>query len=110
RSDFCWLRARAKRAGELFSLYRIDHVIGFFRTYVRSPDGRTKGFTPAEEGAQLRLGETVLRLLRRWGEVVAEDLGTVPPFLRPSLDRNGVPGYRVLRWEKEGDDYRAPGN
>jgi 4-alpha-glucanotransferase len=108
RADFSWLRGRARRAGELYSLYRIDHAIGFYRTYVRSVDGRTKGFTPAEEGAQVRLGETVMRLLRRWAEVVAEDLGTVPPFLRPSLDRNGVPGYRVLRWEKEGDDYRDP--
>jgi isoamylase len=108
RSDFSWLRARAKRAGELFSLYRIDHALGFYRTYFRSLDGRTQGFTPAEEGAQIRLGETVMRLLRRWGEVVAEDLGTVPPFLRPSLDRSGVPGYRVLRWEKDGENYRDP--
>jgi glycogen operon protein len=108
RSDFAWLRGRAKRAGELFSLYRIDHVVGFYRTYFRSLDGLTAGFTPAEEGAQIRLGETVLRLLRRWGEVVAEDLGAIPPFLRPSLERSNVPGYRVLRWEKEGEAYRDP--
>jgi 4-alpha-glucanotransferase len=50
----------------------------------------------------------VLRLMRRWGEVVAEDLGSVPPFLRPALERSGVPGYRVLRWEKEGDAFRDP--
>src|SRR5205814_9972975 len=73
-----------------------------------SLDGRTRGFPPVEEGAQIRLGETVMRLSRRWGEVVAEDLGIVPPFLRPSLERSGVPGYRVLRWEKEGDAYRDP--
>jgi 4-alpha-glucanotransferase len=108
RADFSWLRARAKRAGELFSLYRIDHALGFYRTYFRSLEGRTQGFMPAEEGAQIRLGETVMRLLRRWGEVVAEDLGSIPPFLRPSLDRSGVPGYRVLRWEKDGDVYRDP--
>jgi glycogen operon protein len=108
RSDFSWLRARAKRAGELFSLYRIDHVVGFYRTYFRSLDGRTQGFTPAEEGAQIRLGETIMRILCRWGEVVAEDLGPIPPFLRPSLERSGVPGYRVLRWEKDGDAYRDP--
>jgi isoamylase len=108
RADFAWLRARAKRAGELFSLYRIDHVIGFYRTYFRSIDGGTSGFTPPDEGMQIRLGETVMRLMRRWGEVVAEDLGTVPPFLRPSLERSGVPGYKVLRWEKDGDVYRDP--
>jgi isoamylase len=108
RTDFWWLRARAKRAGELYSLYRIDHVVGFYRTWFRAVDGSSQGFSPAEEGAQVRLGETVMRLLRRWGEVVAEDLGAIPPFLRPSLDRSGVPGYRVLRWEKDGDTYRDP--
>jgi isoamylase len=108
RSDFAWLRARAARAGELFSLYRVDHVIGFYRTFFRSSDGHTTGFTPRDEGAQVRLGESILRLLRRFGEVVAEDLGSAPEFLRPSLEKLGIPGYRVLRWEKDGDQYRDP--
>jgi 4-alpha-glucanotransferase len=46
--------------------------------------------------------------MTRWAEVVAEDLGTVPPFLRPSLEKLGIAGYRVLRWEKDGEDYRDP--
>jgi 4-alpha-glucanotransferase len=108
RSDFSWLRNRVARAGELFSLYRVDHAIGFYRTFFRSSDGHTTGFTPHDEGAQVRLGETVMRLMCHFGEVVAEDLGTVPTFLRPSLERLGVPGYRVLRWEKEGETYRDP--
>jgi 4-alpha-glucanotransferase len=32
---------------------------------------------------------------------VAEDLGTVPSFVRTSLTRLGVPGYKVLIWEKD---------
>src|SRR5205807_1637648 len=62
----------------------------------------------ADQGAQVRLGESIMRVMRHFGEVVAEDLGTVPPFLRPSLERVGVPGYRVLRWEKDGGAYRDP--
>ena len=108
RSDFAWLRARAARAGELFSIYRVDHVIGFYRTFFNSANGDTRGFTPSEEGAQVRLGETNLRLMCHFGEVVAEDLGTIPPFLRPSLEKLRVPGYRVLRWEKDGPTYRDP--
>ena len=108
RADFSWLRARAARAGELFSAYRIDHVIGFYRTFYRSSDGQTSGFTPPDEGAQVRLGERIMRLMQRFGEVVAEDLGAVPPFLRPSLERTGIPGYCVLRWQKDGDRYREP--
>ncbi|MDP9037344.1 MAG: 4-alpha-glucanotransferase [Myxococcota bacterium] len=108
RDEFSWIRGRSMRAGTLFSLYRLDHVIGLYRTYYRSVDGQTSGFTPGEEREQLRLGETLMRIMGRWGEVVAEDLGTVPPFLRPSLERLGIPGYRVLRWEKDGDRYRPP--
>jgi 4-alpha-glucanotransferase len=107
-NGFAWIKARAMRAGELFSLYRVDHAIGFYRTYFRSADGKSSGFTPADEAAQLQLGERLMRLMTRWAEVIAEDLGTVPPFLRPSLEKLGVAGYRVLRWEKEGDGYRDP--
>ena len=46
--------------------------------------------------------------MSRWGEVVTEDLGAVLRCLRPSLDKLGVPGYRVLRWEAEGDGFATP--
>jgi isoamylase len=107
-TDFAWMKARAMRAGELFGIYRIDHAIGFYRTYFRSADGKSSGFTPADEVAQLSLGERLMRLMTRWAEVIAEDLGAVPPFLRPSLEKLGVAGYRVLRWEKDADAYRNP--
>jgi len=35
--------------------------------------------------------------------VVAEDLGLIPPFVRASLSSLGVPGYKVIRWEKIGE-------
>jgi glycogen operon protein len=108
RDDFSWVKARAMRAGELFGLCRVDHVIGLYRTYFKSADGKSRGFTPYREPAQLQLGETLLHIMSRWAEVVAEDLGMVPPFLRPSLERLAIPGYRVLRWEKEADRYRDP--
>ena len=34
-ANFRWLRDRARRARELFDGFRVDHVIGFYRTYVR---------------------------------------------------------------------------
>jgi isoamylase len=108
RDEFAWIKGRAMRAGDLFGSFRIDHAVGFYRTYFRSADGRTSGHTPRDEGEQLALGEHIMRFMNRWGEVIAEDLGTVPPFLRPSLEKLGVPGYRVLRWEKDGEAYRDP--
>jgi isoamylase len=108
RDEFSWIRARAARAGQLFSLFRVDHAIGYYRSYFRSVDGKARGFTPSEEWEQIQLGERLMRVMSRFGEVVAEDLGAVPPFLRPSLERVGVPGYKLLRWEKDGDAYRDP--
>ena len=37
--DFPWIRQRARRMAALFSGFRIDHVIGFYRTYGRPPSG-----------------------------------------------------------------------
>lgn len=105
-SDFAWLRARARRARALFDGFRVDHVIGFYRTFVRPEQGEPY-FTPGDEPSQIALGERVLRLFQETGAcVIAEDLGTVPDFLRESLARLPVPGYKVLRWER---DWHAPG-
>ena len=45
-------------------------------------------------------------------EIIAEDLGIVPDFVRESLARQGIPGYRVFRWERrwkvEGQPFRDP--
>jgi isoamylase len=109
RSEFGWIRSRAARAGALFSAYRVDHVVGFYRSYVRTASDDQGAFWPAQESAQISLGETIIRIMRTSSEVIAEDLGEVPAFLRPSLDRLAVPGYRVLRWEKDRDSFRDPG-
>jgi 4-alpha-glucanotransferase len=108
RDRFSWIRERSMRTGALYSLCRIDHVMGFYRTFFRSADGRAKGFLPPDESEQVQQGETLMRLMGQWAEIVAEDLGYVPTYLRPSLERLGIPGYKVLRWEKDGDEYRDP--
>ena len=100
RTDFQWMRERARRSGTMYGLFRVDHVIGMYRTYSRSHDGRRASFSPSDEEAQIRLGETLLTIMSGFGQVIAEDLGAVPDFLPPSLARLKVPGYRVLRWEK----------
>jgi 4-alpha-glucanotransferase len=114
-------------------------VIGFYRTYVRPiplPEHATEDtpsaaaaesgesgdaaaavskafFTPAEEHHQRGLGEHIIGVFRESGAyIIAEDLGTVPDFVRESLARLQVPGYRVLRWEREwnqqGQPFRNP--
>jgi 4-alpha-glucanotransferase len=39
---------------------------------------------------------------------VAEDLGVIPPFVHEVLERLGMPGYRVLPWQKDGTRFRDP--
>ena len=109
RRDYDWLRLRGARSAQLFDLVRIDHVVGFYRTYARPRDGSPHHFVPPDEPSQRRQGEEVMNAFRSAGvDLCAEDLGVVPPFVRESLTRIGVPGYRVLRWEKDEEVFRDP--
>ena len=104
--DFDWLRRRARRNADLFDGYRVDHLVGFYRTYFRERNG-VAGFTPPDEASQETLGERVLSVFLASGaDIVVEDLGVVPEFVRASLGRLGVPGYKVFRWERH---WKKPG-
>ena len=107
QSDFEWLRQRTRRFADLYDAFRIDHLIGFFRTYVRKP-GMLPGFWPAEEHHQRAMGEHLLTLFASGSaSPIAEDLGTVPDFLRVSLAARGIPGMKVIRWER---NWKADGH
>ena len=107
-TGYAWIKQRARRMAELYDGYRVDHVIGWFRTYGR-PETGEPFFSPAGEAAQIAQGETILRILReRCEHIIAEDLGLVPPFVRASMARLGVPGCRVLRWERDWDAAAHP--
>ena len=114
QDGFRWLRQRCAHAGHLFDRFRIDHLVGFYRTYMRPYERRRDArgklvpgtFSPAAEAAQLAHGERVLQAMIAGAEstgarLCAEDLGSIPEYVAPSLARLGVPGYKVLIWEKE---------
>lgn len=120
--DLAWIRARTRHAGRLYDRFRLDHVVGYFRQWVKArrrpgaePDvGR---FDPdgaeAQRARGLRVLGAMLEELRTGGAVdppraIAEDLGVVPPFARDVLRDLGMPGYRVLPWEKDKDTLRDP--
>jgi 4-alpha-glucanotransferase len=121
RDGFAWLRRRARHSAELYHRFRIDHVVGFYRTYQRPRGGAAAGggkllpgvFDPATEAEQMRHGDQVMRAMieaaaERHARIVAEDLGTVPDWVRRSLTELGVAGYRVLIWEKDDLVFRKP--
>ena len=105
---FRWLAARARRSAELYDGYRVDHLVGFFRTYAKEANGQA-GFAPAEEADQIVQGEEVLNVLGAPGSrIIAEDLGVIPPFVRDVLTSLEIPGYKVLRWEREWHEAGRP--
>ena len=63
--EFRWMQHRARRYAGLYDGYRIDHLVGLYRMYVRPIDkSRPAFFEPANEAAQTRLGETLVNVLR----------------------------------------------
>ena len=105
---FRWLAARARRSAELYDGYRVDHLVGFFRTYVRETGGQA-AFVPPEPRDQALQGERVLDVLSATGaRIIAEDLGVIPGFVRETLKRLDIPGYKVLRWERDWDQPGKP--
>jgi len=132
RHNFEWWRTRVGNIQKVFHLYRIDHVLGFFRIYSFpwTPDrnaeflpcneteaadktgGRLPGFkqfpddTPEHQAANQAQGEEILRVvLEGSGEttVVAEDLGCVPEYVPPTLEKLGTPGFRIPMLFREAD-------
>lgn len=101
-TDLDWFKLRTHRTAALYDGFRVDHLVGFYRTYVRPLDGRRPFFLPSEEAAQRAQGERLMGLFSASGvRITVEDLGIVPEFVRASVARLGLPGYRVLRWERE---------
>lgn len=99
------IRNNVRHGGAL----RIDHVMRFFRLYW-IPDG-----ADATRGAYVRdRFENYIRILalesvRRKVIVVGEDLGTVEPAVRETLERFGILSYRLFYFERnERGEFRPP--
>jgi 4-alpha-glucanotransferase len=79
-------------------MLRIDHVMGLFRLYT-IPAGR-----PATDGVYLRyhpdelLAILALESARAKCAVAGEDLGTVPPQVRPAMASHGLFRLHVGQW------------
>jgi 4-alpha-glucanotransferase len=139
RDDFAWWRQRVRGVREFFHLFRIDHVLGFYRIYgfpwppeqnesflnlsleeVRGRcEGRIPGFQPrpddTEEDRAENCAEGAVYLgvvLEEAGDgnVIGEDLGEVPEYVRPNLTSLGIAGYKVPQWEKRPDGSLIPGD
>ena len=132
RQKFAWWKRRVRQTSEIFHLFRIDHVLGFYRVFAfpwRPQDnprfvelaeaqarlaaqGRLPRFfpdpddTPAHQQANCKHGAALLEMIQQAAGatvVVAEDLGVVPEYVRPNLAKLGIPGFKIPYWERNPD-------
>ena len=135
---FQWWRRRVRKLTEIFAIFRIDHVLGFYRIYSfpwrpqrneeflpLTPeeasarcDGRVPHYiphdddTPEHKATNLAQGDRFLRMIveaAAGAEIVAEDLGTVPDYVRPHLLSLDLPGFKISQWEDDGHGHALQG-
>ena len=133
-----WWRWRVRGVQKIFHVFRIDHVLGFYRIYAfpwrptrnaeflplsfeqmrEKTGGAFPQFYPRDDSnpenseANRREGEEYLRIVleeARETRVVGEDLGTVPDYVRPSLRSLGIAGFKIPQWENHSDGCSIPG-
>lgn len=101
-------RRKIRRVTELYDIFRLDHLVGFFRTYIFAPGDEKGAFDLEGEQNQIDRGYNFLRMVldEAGGKLpVGEDLGVIPNYVRRMLVDLRIPGYKVLRWEREDNGY-----
>jgi 4-alpha-glucanotransferase len=106
RNDhFSWWRQRLEYAQEFYDLFRIDHILGFFRFFA-IPFGRPSiegRYIPQDKKIGIAHAEEILTALLSFTSMlpIGEDFGAEPKYVRPYLKQWGICGTRVMRWEQE---------
>lgn len=111
-TDFAWWKKRLDYASHFYHLYRIDHIVGFFRIWaIEKNTCATKGFfLPFEEEKYLKQGKKIMEMMLSSCKMlpIGEDLGTVPCAVRSCLKELGICGSKVLRWERKWNEEGQP--
>lgn len=104
KQNYSWWRQRLAVANRLYDIYRLDHIVGFFRIWAIPLEKTAKEgeFFPADEALWVPQGEKIMRMMLESTEMlpIGEDLGVVPPPVRVVLRNLGICGTKVLRWER----------
>lgn len=105
KTNFEWWKNRLQIAEKFFHIYRIDHVVGFFRIWAMRPQekpalGRYIPSDPQEWKAQ---GQEILKMMIHASPLLpmAEDLGSIPEIVYETLHQLGICGTKVIRWWRQ---------
>ena len=106
KDNYKWWKQRLQYAQHFYDVFRIDHVIGFYRIWgIPLEQLATKGkYYPESERAFARQGHSILRALLKFTNMhpIGEDLGSqpfTPPPITRSLHNLGIDRMIVVRWE-----------
>jgi len=107
KNDYAWWKKRLQIAENFYHIYRLDHIVGFFRIWA-IPLGKPAKegyFVPSEKEKWIPHGESIMRTMLDSCSMlpIGEDLGTVPPEVRLCLKHLGICGTKVMRWERNWD-------
>ncbi len=99
-----WWKVRLNIASHFYHVYRIDHIVGFFRIWGIAQDqpAKTGRFYPSDTSLWIPQGKKILEMMLENCLMlpIGEDLGTVPPEVRLCLKDLGISGTKVMRWER----------
>eukprot|EP01118_Nematostelium_gracile_P001570 TRINITY_DN11645_c0_g1_i1.p1 TRINITY_DN11645_c0_g1~~TRINITY_DN11645_c0_g1_i1.p1 ORF type:complete len:572 (+),score=130.63 TRINITY_DN11645_c0_g1_i1:34-1749(+) len=108
KDHFEWWKQRLAVASRYYHIYRIDHIVGFFRVWAieDGKTGRDGEYTPEDKKKWIPQGEKLLRMLLSNSKMlpIGEDLGSIPNGVRSTLQKLGICGTKVVRWERKWDD------
>jgi 4-alpha-glucanotransferase len=105
QQSYQWWIERLQWASHYYHIYRIDHIVGFFRIW-SIPLGRLGKdghFIPLDESLWIDHGQRLMLMMLNACHMlpIGEDLGVVPPEVRTCLSALGICGTRVMRWERK---------
>lgn len=103
--EFSWWVERLQVASNYYHIYRIDHIIGFFRIWAinHGQTGKDGFFVPEDHAVWMEHGRRIMWMMLEKCDMlpIGEDLGVVPPEVRSCLSMLGICGTRVMRWERK---------
>ncbi len=107
KQHYDWWRERLQIASHLYHLYRIDHVVGFFRMWAipLGKPAKEGSFVPPNEDEWIPHGRKLMELMIKTAPIlpIGEDLGLVPDEVKHCLYDLGICGTKVMRWERNWD-------